>query len=360
MSAPAAAGAVDVLIVSLGSTTGLRAADEELAASLRRAGASVAVAAAAPPRPRAHADAHRSRLGRAAARAAAAAALRARPAAVDRLLDARPPRCCGRAGRDPLRRARRRQPARPPRPLAAPARAPAPGEAHRCCCRGARAALAEAGLGAAASRPRSLSCRCRSSPPGEPAPERDIAAITYAGNPAQEGPRPRARGLARRRGRAAGEGAELVVAGASAEELRGAGIDRRREPGVRDAGRLPAAEYRALLRRARVFVTAPRREDYGHAQLEALADGCLLVTHAGAGPVRGAADRPAAGCAAWSARTSGRRCRGRSARPDRERYAARALAELAPLRTRRSSTRGSADELLPRLLGGARRPALAA
>ena len=47
---------------------------------------------------------------------------------------------------------------------------------------------------------------------------------------------------------------------------------------------LAAGEYRALLRRARVFVTAPRREDYGIAQLEALADGCLLVTTASAGP----------------------------------------------------------------------------
>ena len=33
-----------------------------------------------------------------------------------------------------------------------------------------------------------------------------------------------------------------------------------------------------MLRRTRVFVTAPRREDYGIAALEALADGCLLVT----------------------------------------------------------------------------------
>ena len=47
---------------------------------------------------------------------------------------------------------------------------------------------------------------------------------------------------------------------------------------------LPAAEYRALLARARVFVTAPRREDYGIAQLEALADGCVLVTTPGPGP----------------------------------------------------------------------------
>ena len=53
---------------------------------------------------------------------------------------------------------------------------------------------------------------------------------------------------------------------------------------MRDAGALPRAEYRALLRRARVFVTAPRREDYGQAQLEALADGCLLVTTPAPGP----------------------------------------------------------------------------
>ena len=47
---------------------------------------------------------------------------------------------------------------------------------------------------------------------------------------------------------------------------------------------LSRAEYRALLRRARVFVCAPRREDYGIAQLEALADGCLLVTAPSPGP----------------------------------------------------------------------------
>ena len=42
--------------------------------------------------------------------------------------------------------------------------------------------------------------------------------------------------------------------------------------------------YRALLRRSRVFICAPRREDYGIAQLEALADGCVLVTTAAPGP----------------------------------------------------------------------------
>jgi hypothetical protein len=69
------------------------------------------------------------------------------------------------------------------------------------------------------------------------------------------------------------------------EELVVAGVD---EPidveGVRVVGLLDPQAYRALLRRARVFGCAPRREDYGVAQLEALADGCVLVTNAAPGP----------------------------------------------------------------------------
>ena len=63
-----------------------------------------------------------------------------------------------------------------------------------------------------------------------------------------------------------------------------AGLDGAPAEGVRFTGMLPRAEYRALLRRARVFVCAPRREDYGIAQLEALADGCVLVTTPSPGP----------------------------------------------------------------------------
>ena len=43
---------LDVLIVSLGSTEGLRRADEELLDALRRAGASAALTRASPPPPR--------------------------------------------------------------------------------------------------------------------------------------------------------------------------------------------------------------------------------------------------------------------------------------------------------------------
>jgi hypothetical protein len=110
-------------------------------------------------------------------------------------------------------------------------------------------------------------------------PGRDIAAITYAANPSKKG-------LERvltawRRVRRPGE--ELVVVGAAREYLERFGSAGRGE-GVRLIGLLAPPEYRALLRRARVFVCAPRREDYGIAQLEALADGCILVTTSSPGP----------------------------------------------------------------------------
>ncbi len=75
------------------------------------------------------------------------------------------------------------------------------------------------------------------------------------------------------------------MAGTDEHELRRAGIAvPGAAEGVRLLGRLPTDEYRGLLRRARVFVCAPRREDYGIAQLEALADGCMLVTTPAPGP----------------------------------------------------------------------------
>ena len=104
-----------------------------------------------------------------------------------------------------------------------------------------------------------------------PAEPKDIAAITYGATPEKKGlDRVLAAWAAARR-----DGEQLVVAGADVR------ID---APGVRVAGRLAPGDYRALLRRARVFVAAPRREDYGIAQLEALADGCVLVTTTAPGP----------------------------------------------------------------------------
>jgi hypothetical protein len=108
-------------------------------------------------------------------------------------------------------------------------------------------------------------------PSGPLGGERDIDAITYAANPHKKG----LDRVLRAWTRARWEREELVVAGSDAP------VD---AAGVRVAGRMDPAAYRALLRRSRVFVCAPRREDYGLAQLEALADGCVLVTNEAPGP----------------------------------------------------------------------------
>jgi glycosyltransferase involved in cell wall biosynthesis len=258
-------GAIDVLLVSLGSTAGLRAADAELAASLERAGASVVVASAT------HGKEMRTMalvdLGWAlAARRAAEAALREhepraiiyssttaallwpRPGAIrfDAVSAANRP---GRHGvwQRPLERRRLREAT-----LLIP--------------------WSEGGLAEAPEpHPDAIVVPVPVEPSGPIDGERDIAAITYAANPEKKGlDRVLAAWAQARR-----EGEELVVAGHVEPVV---------AEGVRDVGRLPPEEYRALLRRSRVFVTAPRREDYGIAQLEALADGCMLVTTEAPGP----------------------------------------------------------------------------
>jgi glycosyltransferase involved in cell wall biosynthesis len=325
--------AADVLIVSLGSTAGLRASDEELAGALRRAGATVAVATARPPREvRTYAltDLAWARSARSAAiggladhapravvySTVTAALLWPRPGAIR--YDA--PAAANRPGRHGLwqRRLERR------RLAAAPLLVPVDG-----------------GTLAETPRPHApavvVPIPVQASADGA-APQRDIAVLTYAANPHKKGlDRVLAAWAAARR-----EGEELVVAGA---DLRiGA-------PGVRVAGRLEPARYRELRRRARVFAVAPRREDYGIAQLEALAEGCVLVTTTAPGPyaalpcaraldprlvvgddralagaLRTALDDPVAG------------------------YARRAAAAIAPF-SRRAVDAIVRDELLPRLLG---------
>jgi len=96
--------------------------------------------------------------------------------------------------------------------------------------------------------------------------QRDIAAITYATNPAKKGLDVvlAAWSAARR------DGEELLIAGVG-------GVPGGAE-GVRALGVLERGAYRALLRRARLYIAASRREEYGIAQLEALADGAMLVS----------------------------------------------------------------------------------
>jgi hypothetical protein len=100
-----------------------------------------------------------------------------------------------------------------------------------------------------------------------------------------------------------------------------------------------------------VFVTAPRREDYGIAQLEALADGCALVTTPAPGPYAALPLARALAPRLVPDRDAGIAAALRAALDDpAPGYAERALAALAPFR-RTGVDRTVAEELLPRLLG---------
>lgn len=259
----------DVLLVSLGSTRGLRASDDALADGLRAAGARIAVARAARP-PEVRTLMATDALWARAARAAAVHAIRehAPRAVVYSTTTAAlgwpvrgairydSPSAANRPGRHgvwqrPLERRRLRE-ATLLLPVAAGTLAETPLP---------HAPAVVVPIAVAAS--------------GPPAPERDVAALTYAADPRKKGlDRVLAAWATARR-----PGEELHVAGLDAGHPAAVRAD-----GVRYAGRLEARAYRALLRRARVFVTAPRREDYGIAQLEALADGALLVTAPAPGP----------------------------------------------------------------------------
>jgi glycosyltransferase involved in cell wall biosynthesis len=279
----AAPRALDVLIVSLGSTQGLRAADEELCDSLVRAGAQVQLARAKRPRPTrtlALTDLAWARAARAAARAAlaeqtsppraivysstTAALLWPRPGAIR--FDA------ASAGNRPGRHGLWQRPLERRRLECAPLVLP-----------WSAAGLSETRAGARAAE-RTLVVPVPVEASGALRQERDIAAITYAANPLKKGFDRVLEAWRRVRGELpAGVPCELVVAGAAEEDLEKAGLAAG-EDGVRVVGALAQDQYRALLRRARVFVCAPRREDYGIAQLEALADGCVLVSTPAPGP----------------------------------------------------------------------------
>lgn len=118
--------------------------------------------------------------------------------------------------------------------------------------------------------------------PSGPDGERERLAIAYTPDPKAKGLDVAAAGWA-----AAGiEGARLEVYGLDPERarahLRRSGVP---EPDSMELrGTVRAAEFRARLRRARVFVHGARWEDWGQAPLEALADGALLGTVPAGGP----------------------------------------------------------------------------
>lgn len=320
--------APDVLVVGLGSTFGLRAADEELAGSLRRAGATVELVFAARPRDVRTLMATDWTWATAARTAALTALARRRPGAVvystttaalrwpvPGAIRFDAPAAANRPGRHglwqrPLERRRLRQ-----SPLLIPQ---------------SSGALAEAG-----SPPTpALVLPVPVEPSGPGGNERDIAALTYAANPVKKG-------------------LDLVLAAWRTarrpdEELVVAGLRGPAEEGVSYTGPLDPGVYRALLRRARVYVTAPRREDYGIAQLEALADGCRVVTTPAPGPY--AALPLLQGGLGWVVPPHALRAALRSALDDDDPgYADRALTAIAPFR-RAAADALVAEQLLPALL----------
>jgi glycosyltransferase involved in cell wall biosynthesis len=107
-------------------------------------------------------------------------------------------------------------------------------------------------------------------------PDRDPIALAYAGNPEKKG----LDTLAEAWACGAPEGWRLIVTGIDADSgrrfLERHGIEVPTD--LEWAGALESDRYLELLGRASLFLSASRYEDYGLAQLEALAQGALLVT----------------------------------------------------------------------------------
>jgi Glycosyl transferases group 1 len=330
---------LDVLIVGLGATHGLRVAEDELTGSLLRAGAETVLVRAVRPREVRTLALTDLVWARAARRAAVEVLSEAEPRAIvyatttAALLWPQPGAIrfdAPAAGNRPGRHGVWQRPVEARRLRQAPLLVPQD-----------QGALDEAGAPATPSVIVPIPVEPSQRLPGE---ERDVAALTYATNPYKKGlDRVLAAWEFARR-----DGEELVVAG-----LRGP--DRE---GVRYAGTLEPEAYRALLRRARVYVTAPRREDFGIAQLEALADGARVVTTPAPGPYAALPLLRGGGLGFVAEPDAGSLGAAIRAALDDERddavYAEEALRAIAPFR-RASVDAVVREELLPRLLSDADR-----
>jgi hypothetical protein len=330
-----------VLIVSVGATTGWRAAARELAGSLERAGARVAMVDTGPVR-----EVRTFMLtdlvqAVAARRAASAATERYRPAAIvycsvtAALLWPAPGAIWldslaaeNRPGRHGVwqRAVERRRLAQAPLLLTM-----APGSLAPLGGRGVGGERVELPVAVQASGPADG--------------VRDVDVLAYAADPVK-----RRLDVVLEAWRRARKGNEtLLVAGIDSARAASAGFDVVGVAGVRFVGRVAPAEYRALLRRTRVFVAAPRREDFGIAPLEALADGAMLVTTPAAGPY------PALGLArTLDPRLVSEDLAGalRAALDDPSpEYAQRAAALVAPY-SRAAVDLTVSERVLPRLLSG--------
>ena len=192
-------------------------------------------------------------------------------------------------------------------------------------------------------------------PSGPPNDDREQVAVAYV-------PDPKAKGL------------DVLVAGWAAAELPDArlevyGLDRewarshlRRSaipepPGLELRSTVPAAEFRARIRAARVFAAGARWEDFGQAPLEALADGALLATVPSGGPFEALRlvrelGEPALVADAVDGRALGTAIRAAFQLPEERvrAYRAAALERLLPFRP--EAVQETVErELLPRLLG---------
>lgn len=350
----AARGRPDVLLLSLGTTLGWRAADAVFVEQLRRAGASVAAVTV-----RMGATARLRRAypvtdlveALAARRALRAAVRRHRP----RALVISSTTAAMLADVEGLPYAVR---------LDAPARLNRPGRQNMGLHALERRALARARLvlpwsrAALAALPRAAARAVVVPPPvapsGEPVTERERLAVAYT-------PDVKAKGLdvvCSAWARAGLHDARLLVFGVERERglahLRRVGIPL--PAGVEFPGKTPPDEFRAALRRARVYAGGARWEDFGMAPLEALADGALLVTVPSGGPFEALSLArelaPELVASAVDPEPLGAALRAAFALPDERvvRYRADAARLVEPFRPE-AVQRAVREEVLPALLG---------
>jgi glycosyltransferase involved in cell wall biosynthesis len=190
-----------------------------------------------------------------------------------------------------------------------------------------------------------------------PPEDREPLAVAYV-------PDPKAKGLEIVVGawaEAAVEGARLAVYGLDPEwalsHLRR--TETPRPESLDLPGMVPAAEFRAALRRASVFVHGARWEDWGQAPLEALADGAMLATVPAGGPYEGLRlarqldDRLVADTIDPPALAGAIRAAFELPDDEARAYRERAADLLGPYRSE-AVQRVVADELIPALLAGGR------
>lgn len=191
-------------------------------------------------------------------------------------------------------------------------------------------------------------------PSGARSEERERVAVAYVPDPKAKGLDVLVAGWAA----ASLPGARLEVYGLdpgwARSHLRRAGIA---EPeGLELRGTVPAAQFRARTRRARLYAAGARWEDFGQAPLEALADGALLATVPSGGPFEALRLArlldPTLVAATIDPHELGRAIRAAFDLPDERvrAYRERAAELLRPL-SAEAVQQTVTEELVPRLLG---------